>query len=251
MSAPRFFVPGPIPRDRAAGELALPDAAAVHAVRVLRLGAGDPVTLFDGFGGEHHATIVAVGRRAATVRIERFDPVERELPARVTIVMAVIATDQMDFAVRKSVELGAFAVRTVIAARSQGIPAGERAGRRVAHWRAIATAACEQCGRNRVPAIEPPVPVAEWLRELDDARGAVALLAPDAQVSLATLAARAPPRYVLVGPEGGFTRDEIDGALRAGAVPAHLGRRVLRAETAALAALATFNAMAGDAAQEA
>jgi 16S rRNA (uracil1498-N3)-methyltransferase len=139
----------------------------------------------------------------------------------------------------------------VIAARSQGASTGDRIERRVAHWRAIAVAACEQCGRNRVPPVEVPVPLAAWLARFVGEPGTAAVLAPGAARSLASLAAREPPRQLLVGPEGGFTDDEQSLAARLGILPVHLGLRVLRAETAALAALATLNAVAGDARQDA
>ena len=248
---PRFHVDVAIPRDRPGSSFELPEAAANHALRVLRLGKGDAVALFDGTGGEHRATIVLAGRHAATVRLLGFDPVEREAPVPVTLVMSLIAADPMDFALRKAVELGVHAVLPVIAARSQGRLTGDRAVRRVAHWRAIAVAACEQCGRNRVPPVEAPVQLATWLAEFDGGPGTAAVLAPGAERSLASLAASAPPKFLLVGPEGGFTDDEEALAERLGVVPVHLGGRVLRAETAALAALATVNAIAGDARQDA
>jgi 16S rRNA (uracil1498-N3)-methyltransferase len=249
--APRFHVDAPIPRDGCGASFDLPEGASAHAVRVLRLAVGDPLVLFDGHGGEHRATIVSAGRRQATVRIDAFDPVEREAPVATTLVMSVIAADAMDFAVRKAVELGAHALVPVVAARSQGALDGERAERRVAHWRAIAVAACEQCGRNRVPPVAAPVRLLTWLAEFEGESGTAALLAPGASRSLAALAAAAPPGCLLIGPEGGFTVDEQERALRLGIEPVHLGRRVLRAETAALAALATVNAVAGDARQDA
>jgi len=248
---PRFHVDEPIPRDRSGSSLTLPEGVATHALRVLRLRLGDAVTLFDGTGGEHRATIVSAERHAAAVRLDAFDPVEREAPAATNLVMSVIATDPMDFAVRKAVELGVRAVQPVIAARSQGGASGDRVERRAAHWRAIAVAACEQCGRNRVPPVEMPVPLATWLARFVGAAGTAAVLAPGAARSLAALAAHALPTHLLVGPEGGFTDDEQAHVARLGILPVHLGRRVLRAETAALAALATLNAVAGDARQDA
>jgi 16S rRNA (uracil1498-N3)-methyltransferase len=248
---PRFHIDATIPRDRPGASFELPEAAANHALRVLRLGTGDAVALFDGTGGEHRGTIVVAGRHAATVRLLEFDPVEREAPVPVTLVMSLISADPMDFALRKAVELGVHAVLPVMAARSQGRLTDERAVRRVAHWRAIAVAACEQCGRNRVPSVEAPVQLATWLADFEGEPGTAAVLAPGAARSLASLAASAPPQFVLVGPEGGFTDDEQALAERLGVVPVHLGSRVLRAETAALTALATVNAIAGDARQDA
>jgi 16S rRNA (uracil1498-N3)-methyltransferase len=240
-----------IPRDRPGSRFALPEGVAMHALRVLRLRLGDAVMLFDGTGGEHRATIVSAERHSAAVQLDEFDPVEREAPLATTLVMSMIAADPMDVAVRKAVELGVHAVQPVAAARSQGAPSGDRVERRVAHWRAIAVAACEQCGRNRVPPVLAPVSLATWFAQFEGEPGTAAVLAPGAAESLASLAARKPPRHLLVGPEGGFTDDEQSLAARLGILPVHLGRRILRAETAALAALATLNAVAGDARQDA
>lgn len=251
MSVARFHVDAAIPRDRPGTLLELPENVATHALRVLRLGAGDRIVLFDGHGGEHAAAIVAAGRHGATARLLEFDPVERESPVPTALVMSVIAADPMDFAVRKAVELGVGAVLPVVAARSQGATAGERADRRLAHWRAVAIAACEQCGRNRIPPVAAPVRLATWFAEFDGEPGTAAVLAPGAARSLAALARSAPPKYVLIGPEGGFTDVELAQAVRLGIEPVHLGSRVLRAETAALAALATLNATVGDARQDA
>jgi 16S rRNA (uracil1498-N3)-methyltransferase len=150
----------------------------------------------------------------------------------------------MDFAVRKAVELGVATIAPVKSTRSQGVPR-ERALRRQEHWRHIAIAACEQCGRNRVPEIGEVVPFDDWIAA-SGLEGA-AILDATASRSLAALAHARPPTLVVVGPEGGFTEEERERARARGAVPVHLGRRVLRAETAAIAALATIGAIAGDA----
>jgi 16S rRNA (uracil1498-N3)-methyltransferase len=220
----------------------LPDSVAHHATRVLRLAEGAAVTLFSGDGGEYAATLVRIDKRGATARIEAFDAVEREASLAPTLVMAVIATDPMDFAMRKAVELGAAAIVPVIAARSQGAGA-QKADQRLAHWRQIAVAACEQCGRNRVPPVHAVLPLREWVAARDPVGAKAAMLVPGAVQSLAALAHDPALREVIVGPEGGFTDDEVANMLAAGLLPAHLGTRVLRAETAALAALATLNAV--------
>jgi len=248
---PRFHVAEGIPRDRPGAVIDLPESVAVHALRVLRLAVGDIVTLFDGTGGEHRATVVSAARRAALVELQEFDPVEREAPVATTLVMSVIATDPMDLAIRKAVELGVSEVQPVVAARSQSAVTGDRVARRVMHWRGVAVSACEQCGRNRVPPVAAPVLLATWLAQFKSGPGTAAVLVPSAGRSLASLAADVPPRYVLVGPEGGFTDHEQALAAGLGIVPVHMGHRILRAETAALAALATINAIAGDARQDA
>jgi len=189
----------------------LPGPAAHHAMRVLRLRQGDALTLFDGTGGEWRATIAAAGRRDATVAIGAHDPVERESPLAATLVVSTLATDAMDYAVRKAVEVGVAAIVPVVAARSQGASRGDR---RVDHWRKIAVAACEQCGRNRVPPVELPQPLGAWLAVRDAGRAGV-VLAPGAAATLAVVGA-VDAIDVLVGPEGGFDETEIAAARKAG-----------------------------------
>jgi len=241
MAAPRFFVPLELAPALVGQPLALPEAAAHHATRVVRLGVGDALTLFTGAGGEYAATVVDVGKRGATVRIEAFDPVERESPLAVTLAQAVAANDAMDHAVRKATELGVAAIQPLLAERSAPLPAGERRDKRHAHWRQVAVAACEQCGRNRVPEILPPLPLRDWL---DGWRGGGAVLAPDGERTLASLPAA--PAALLIGPEGGFAPGEIAAARRAGFIAVRFGPRVLRTETAGMAALTAVNLLWGD-----
>jgi 16S rRNA (uracil1498-N3)-methyltransferase len=211
------------------------------------LSVGSPIRLFDGRGGEYRAVIESIDRHGASAHIEGFDPIDREWETAPTLVQAVIATDPMDIAVRKAVELGVATIQPVIAARSQGAPGGARGEKRVKHWRSIAIAACEQCGRNRVPHVAEPVAFDAWLRGAGSAANPGAIAGPGATVSLASFAARSMPRAIVVGPEGGFTEGEMALAVAMGLVPVHLGPRVLRADTAATAALATLAALGGDA----
>jgi 16S rRNA (uracil1498-N3)-methyltransferase len=152
----------------------------------------------------------------------------------------------MDFVVRKAVELGVAANQPLQSSRSQNA-SDDRIARRLAHWQPLAIAACEQCGRNRIPAIAPVMPFAQWLAAAADVPRPVAILDAAAERSLASLGANGAPRAIVVGPEGGFDAAELALARAAGAARFHLGARVLRAETAAVAALATINAIAGDA----
>lgn len=253
MSAPRFYVGTDDGRVPAAGcEGMLPDAAAHHALRVLRMAVGDAITLFDGHGGEAHGTLVHADRRDARVRIDALAPLERELALPVTLALAVIATDPMDSAVRKAVELGVTTLVPLQYARSQGVLRGEKAARRLAHWQQIAVAACEQCGRNRVPQVAPVLAFADWCAT---AGPDAVMLAPGAPHSLATWLAAALPRAsvvhggiaLAVGPEGGYTDVELALADSAGITRAAMGTRVLRAETAAIAAVAIIATTVGDA----
>jgi 16S rRNA (uracil1498-N3)-methyltransferase len=239
---PRFFIDPASATLAPHVELPLPDAVSRHAVQVLRLRDGDAVTLFDGRGGEYTGTLVVRGRTAAAA-VGAHVGVERESPHAVTLVQAIVAPDVMDWIVRKAVELGAAGVAPVVSSRTQRAPAG-RLDRRLERWRQIAIAACEQCGRNRVPAVDAPVSFEEWTRTQPSLSGAV-LLDPSAPASLADTTRVATVSTVLVGPEGGFVPDEVAAARAAGLATAHLGVRILRAETAALAALATIEAVAG------
>ncbi|MBS0319992.1 MAG: 16S rRNA (uracil(1498)-N(3))-methyltransferase [Proteobacteria bacterium] len=237
MSAPRFYVPRDDASVWAAGHsVALPESASHHALRVLRLAAGDPLTLFDGRGGEWRATVAAADRRALVATLAHFDPVEREIGVDVTLVQAIIATDPMDLVVRKAVELGVARVVPLVAARTQGTLRGEKAERRLAHWRQIVVAACEQCGRNRIPEVADIVAFDAWV---STAPPTARLLAPGASQSLAaSLDAR--PTTLVVGPEGGWTDAELAQAARRGIARVALGPAILRAETAAIAALAVL-----------
>jgi 16S rRNA (uracil1498-N3)-methyltransferase len=231
-NAPRLFVPGPL----APGVCALGDAAARHA-QVLRLQPGDALILFDGRGGEWRARLHVMGRREASAQVIEHDAVERELPLAVTLALVMPAADRMDFVVEKATELGAAAIQPLTSERSVLRLAGERAEKRRAHWQAIAVAACEQCGRNRVPEVGAPRTLGEWLVSLPPPSGTRRLLAwRDASPWSGTVDA---PLLVLSGPEGGFTDAEEIAARARGFVPTTLGPRVLRADTAPLAALAS------------
>lgn len=222
--------------------MALPDALAHHATRVLRLRVGDDLVLFDGRGGECAAKIESVGREVV-VALGARRAVEREARLSVTLYQALPAADKMDFVVQKAVELGVARIVPVAAARCVLKLAGERAEKRVAHWQQVAVAACEQCGRNRVPEIAA---IASLPQALAAASGARFLLAPGGAGSLRELAQPAGPIDIFVGPEGGWSEDEIATARAAGAQLMTLGPRVLRTETAGLAALSAFAALWGD-----
>lgn len=225
---------------RLGGDIELPVAAARH-VQVRRLQPGDGVVLFNGRGGQWCARVMQIGRSAVRVRLQGFEAVERELPMRVTLAVGMPANERMDWLVEKAVELGAAAIVPLQCERSVLRLAGERALRKREHWQAVAVAACEQCGRNRVPQVEPAQPLAEWLGTLstphgDDRRLLLSLRGED--MPLAQAARGAAALAVLSGPEGGLSPAEEDAALAQGFAPTRMGARVLRAETAPLALLA-------------
>jgi 16S rRNA (uracil1498-N3)-methyltransferase len=218
----------------------LPEAAAHHAARVLRLRDGEAVVLFDGRGGEYEARLVMPSRGRVLAETGERHGIERESPLRVTLVQAVSSSDKMDFTVQKAVELGVAAIQPVFTARSQVRLSGEREARKLAHWRRIAIAACEQCGRNRVPEVREPIALDRYRAPA----GSRILLAPSGTAKLADLAKA--PVELAAGPEAGFSDEEEQVLRRAGFVAVRLGPRILRTETAALAALAALNALAGD-----
>jgi 16S rRNA (uracil1498-N3)-methyltransferase len=240
VSAPRFFVAPEEAMLQADTELRLPDAVVRHALQVLRLRNRAAIVLFDGRGGEYRATLHVSGR-TAYAHIGAHVAIERETAVPVTLVQSLVAADVMDDIVRKAVELGAATIVPVLAERSQRAPA-ERLDKRTTRWSQIAIAACAQCGRNRIPDIASVAALGEWMQGQDLAHGAV--LDPGASAALATVAARRSVGVLIVGPEGGLTTDEVKLACARGARAAHMGARILRADTAAVSALATLNAVA-------
>ncbi|HMM55014.1 MAG TPA: 16S rRNA (uracil(1498)-N(3))-methyltransferase [Candidatus Desulfobacillus sp.] len=239
---PRFFCPQPL----AAGALVeLPAAAAHHALRVLRLGPGDAVVLFNGEGGEYPGRLATAGRGLAVQLGERAD-IERESPLELVLAQALPSGERMDFVVQKAAELGVARIQPLATRRSVPRLAGERARRRLEHWRQVAAAACEQCGRNRLPEIAPLLDLRQWLAGLPQENGLCRLLlVPGGGLRSRRLAA-APGFLLLVGPEGGLDAEEIALARAAGFDEFVLGPRVLRTETAGPAALAALGALHGD-----
>lgn len=240
----RFHCPGPLPRE---GEIALPESIAHHAVRVLRLADGEAIVLFDGLGGEVDARLVLRGK-AAFAALQGYRELTRESPLRVVLVQALATGDKMDWVVQKAVELGAAAVQPIQAERSVLRLAGDRLEKRVAHWRQIAVAACEQCGRDRIPVIGAPLTLAAWLARTCD--GVRYVLAPEAHGQEQHRFGAGPrPEgevQIMIGPEGGWTDHELAACRAAGCIPIGLGPRVLRTETAGLAAIAVLQGRWGD-----
>ncbi len=262
-----------LPTRLATGSIvALPDAAALHVTRVLRLRPGARLTLFDGRGGEYDARLLepeavaggsngARGRHPASVAVQvevgEHRAIERETPLRITLLQCLARGERMDWIVQKATELGVVAIVPLTSRYSVVQLDAKAAARRLAHWQGIAVGACEQCGRNRVPEVSAP-------RELDHACAMAAasqplplrlLLAPEGSISLpqalrqAALGgaeATAPPATLLVGPEGGLAEPELAAAQLHGFRPCSLGPRILRTETAPIAALAALQATLGD-----
>jgi 16S rRNA (uracil1498-N3)-methyltransferase len=225
----------------------LTDRAARHAV-ALRLRVGDAVTLFSGDGTESAAVLTAIGKRGVTAAVRSRTAIDRESAFPVHLVQGVCAADRMDLVLQKATELGVTSIRPIITARSVVRLASERLERRETHWRNVVIAACEQCGRNRIPQLEGMMPFAQFMSRFmarPRASGTRLLLAPDAEARLRDLVPGSPVD-VLIGPEGGLAAEERQLAVAAGFVPVRFGPRVLRTETAPLAALAAMQALWGD-----
>ena len=248
---PRFHTDTTLQAD---AEFSLPAGAARH-VQVLRLQPGAAIVLFDGRGGEWSARVVRMGRSEVVVCVDRFHAVERELRLEVTLAVGMPANERMDALVEKATELGVAAIQPLLCERSVLRLCGERALKKVAHWQAVAVAACEQSGRTRVPHIAPVRPLLEWLATLpapgaSPASTRLVLSLREARtlgVALSGAVNGTPSGAVsgdlteltsLSGPEGGFTDAEEHAARRSGFTPVSLGTRTLRADTAPLALLA-------------
>ena len=243
MSLPRFHVDLPL----VVGEPAvLPRAPTRHALRALRLRQGDLLTLFNGAGGEYVAQLIHAREPEAEVQVVRFDAREAELPWPVTVAQGLSSGDRMDWTIEKAVELGASSIAPLAMARSVVRLSDERARSRREHWQALAVAASEQCGRNRVATVEPVVSLGPWLAALPEATLRLVLApggAPPGTI-------RRPPHgrrvVLLTGPEGGFTDDELRDVVDAGFRATSLGPRILRTETAAPVAIAMLTALWGE-----
>jgi 16S rRNA (uracil1498-N3)-methyltransferase len=233
---PRFYCPGPL----VAGQsLPLPAGAARH-VQVLRLQPGTAVTLFNGEGGEYEAVVEHMGRSEVRVQVGSHLAIEREAPRAVHLAVGMPANERMDWLVEKAVELGAASIQPLLAERSVLRLNGERAEKKRAHWQGIAVAACEQCGRNRVPVVHEVAEMARWLAAPQAQTLKLVLsLSPQAR-PLGEASAAGTPVLVLSGPEGGLSAREEEAALAQRFLPTTLGARVLRAETAPLAVLAAL-----------
>jgi 16S rRNA (uracil1498-N3)-methyltransferase len=238
---PRFHVPASL---AAGATLSLPPDAAHHASRVLRLQEGEPVVLFNGAGGQYAARVVRLSRDGVTVEIGAFSPVEKESPLAVTLIQGISAGDRMDLTIQKAVELGVHAIQPILAERSVVRLKGERSDSRRDHWQRVASAASEQCGRNRVPPVSPALALTAFSSPPNALK---ILLSPDGQATLRTVAAGPEkPVFVAAGPEAGFSPKEEALFAAAGFISVKLGPRVLRTETAGPAALAALNALHGD-----
>jgi 16S rRNA (uracil1498-N3)-methyltransferase len=242
MSIPRFYCPIPLLPGR---EASLPEAVGRHAQSALRLRVGDSLILFNGEGGECLA-VLERGGREARARVLECRAVARESPLAVTLAQGISSGERMDYTLQKAVELGVTAVQPIVTRRTVVRLDDERRQRRRAHWLGVVMSACEQCGRCRLPAVGEILEYPDWIVSSREMDGVKFLLDPEGGLRLRDLPAPGRPVLLLAGPEGGFEPVERETALAAGFIPLRLGPRILRTETAAVAALAAMQALWGD-----
>lgn len=237
----RFHIAEPLAEH---SEITLPEDVAHHLVKVLRSETGTRFTLFNGQGGEFTAELVEAGKKTARARLLGFQPGDRESVLHTHLGQVMSRGERMDYVIQKATELGVSVITPLSSERCElKLRGEERADKKLEHWRQIAISACEQCGRNRLPVINPPLALPEWLPTVDSASRWV--LAPSVQGGPAALPVP-PSAALLIGPEGGLSMAEIAQAEAAGFLPWQLGPRVLRTETAPVAALAALQLLYGD-----
>ena len=223
----------------------LPGGAAHHAIRVLRLKRGDEVRLFNGEGGEYEASIHRVEKDSVTVDIGRHHDLERESKLRVCLAQGITTGDKMDYTLQKAVELGVARIQPLDTNRAVVRLNQDRAEKRLQHWQNVVVAACEQCGRNTVPRVAAILPFEEWVAGTDPSTVRL-MFSPYAEQRLSDCAAPAGEVNMVIGPEGGLNQEEITFAQAKGFKSVRMGPRVLRTETAPLAALAAMQVLWGD-----
>lgn len=242
MPSPRFYCNAKL---GPGVQLELPENAAHHASRVLRLKAGDQAILFNGDGHDYCVELLRVSKDGVTAKITDWSAANRESPLHVTLAQAISSGDRMDFTLQKAVELGVAAVQPLAAERSVVKLSGERADRRREHWQNVVVSACEQSGRANVPQVAAPMPLLNWLGTAQGFTQKI-MLSPTAEHTLHELPKPEGDICLLIGCEGGFAPQEIQAAENCGFTPVRLGARVLRTETAALASLAAMQVLWGD-----
>jgi len=237
---PRFFTEQSLDEGLT---LELETAPSQHIARSLRMGNGDTLTLFNGNGGEYPATIIAVDKRKVTVKLQSRIHREVESPLQIQLGIAISRGDRMDWVIQKTTELGVTRIAPLTSERGGHKLTAERAQKKLEHWRKVAASACEQCGRNQLPLIDPIQPLTDWTTNCD---ANTRLVLHHRQQTVAQLPTHEASAALLIGPEGGLSADEIHHATSSGFIELTLGPRVLRTETAPLAAIAILQSRWGD-----
>jgi 16S rRNA (uracil1498-N3)-methyltransferase len=228
-----------------ASSVRLDEKASHHLARVLRASVGDKIILFNGQGGEFSAVITQIDKKSVTVSLTEFIPREVESPINIHLAQGMARGEKMDFIVQKAVELGATRITPLLTERCNVRLDSAREEKRVQHWQAVVTSACEQSGRNRLPELDAPLSLKDWLSQVK--ADYCFVLSPHVKQKLP---AKTLPDHavivVLIGPEGGLSDHEVNMAIDHGFLPLNLGPRVLRTETAAIAAIAALQLQYGD-----
>jgi 16S rRNA (uracil1498-N3)-methyltransferase len=251
---PRFYLNNAI---NAGQIIELSDDTGHYATRVLRLKTNDKITLFNGMGGEFSAQIINISKSNTKILIDQYYDVECESPLNIELAQAICVNEKMDWIIQKSVELGVTRIQPISTDRSVVRLSTERAAKRLQHWEKIVISACEQCGRNHLPQVLPLTSLADWLSNKKAESNKKAdqvhqhfnlMLSPTADKTLSNFSRPTSDTVITlaVGPEGGFTSEEEKNFLHTGFTPVRLGQRILRTETAAMAAIAAMQTLWGD-----
>ena len=243
MRIPRIHVAQPL---HPGSVIDLPPQAGEHIARVLRLESGHPLRLFDGAGGEYAAELASIAKHSVTARVlAPFAAPDRESPLRITLGQGIARGEKMDWILQKATELGVTRIVPLITERTEVKLDAERGARRLAHWNAVLASACEQCGRNRLPELHEPLRLDDWAAGLDESSGLRLSLDPHGELVIRELPIIGYTTLV-VGPEGGLSNHDLAALDQGGFRRLRLGPRILRTETAGVAALAALQAMHGD-----
>ncbi|HEY2394402.1 MAG TPA: 16S rRNA (uracil(1498)-N(3))-methyltransferase [Rudaea sp.] len=243
MRIPRVHVEQPLQPGR---EVLLPEQAGEHISRVLRLERGHPLILFNGDGNEYDAMLASLARRAVSADVTAVRPVDRESPLPLTLAQGIARGEKMDWILKKATELGAARIVPIVTERTEVKLDEERAERRLLHWNGVISGACEQSGRTRLPLLEPPQRLDRWLASLDADSALRLALLPDGDIEARALPTMTNGAIVCVGPEGGLSENDVTMLRQTGFLGLRLGPRILRTETAGIAALAALQALQGD-----
>ena len=243
MALTRIYINDTLETDR---EVELDSERAHYLGRVLRLQEGSALTVFNGENGEFAATVTAIGKHSASIRVEEYIETATESPLKVHLVQGISRGERMDYVVQKATELGVKRVSPVFATHGVVRLDAKRAAKRREHWQRVAESACEQSGRIRPPLIDAPMSLNDWFGAKSSDADIDLILLPRAATALTSLTPSKTKVCLLIGPEGGFTHDEYEDALAAGIKAVSLGPRILRTETAAAAAIAVVQSMWGD-----
>jgi 16S rRNA (uracil1498-N3)-methyltransferase len=243
MSLPRFYCPTPLPAE---GLFELPREAAHHAYRVLRLRVNDAVQIFDGNGRALDGKVSEINAKRVVLHELQTCMEDSESPLRIVLAQAMCSSEKMDWVVQKATELGAAGIQPVQAKRSVARLSGDRADKRLSHWNSVAISACEQCGRNTLPQIGMPQDLGAWLAQVRDQACSKFMLQPEGSTPLQKQPMPTGEAILLIGPEGGFSEDEVKMAQFAGFSAIRLGKRILRTETAGMAGIAALQTLWGD-----